>query len=67
MAALKLRGPEAKTLTQLHKERNGGSMSPRDGLLRFLSFPDTRIPAVWAEDDPTPQALPKTCPQYWRN
>jgi hypothetical protein len=37
--SLKLKGLEAKTLIlTLHKKRNGGSMSLKGGLMRFLSF-----------------------------
>jgi hypothetical protein len=38
-ADLKLRGPEAKTLTlMVPQEGNGGSMPLKEGLLRFPSF-----------------------------
>jgi hypothetical protein len=39
MAALKLRGPETKTLILTGTQEEEWSISLREGLLRFLSFP----------------------------
>jgi hypothetical protein len=60
MAALKLKGPETKTLSQLHEKKNGDSMPLRESFLRFLGFP-SRFQVYGLKK--IPQGWPKICSQ----